>query len=70
MCRETYDTNFQQFMEEKIAAIQPHPTLPPASMSDPVPLNDTIGVRLQPSQLDAPGAGVSGQFASNGVGKN
>lgn len=30
MSRETYDTNFQKFMEEKIEAIQPHPARQPA----------------------------------------
>jgi hypothetical protein len=70
MSRETYDTNFQRFMDEKIAEILPHPSPPPASTSEPVPLNDTFGVRLQPSQLVTPAAGMSGEPASNGVGKN
>jgi len=67
MSRETYDTNFQQFMEEKITAIQPPPPSPkPAPVSEPVPLNDTPGARLLPSQLATPGGGLSGRVASTG----
>ena len=68
MSRETYDTDFQRFMEEKIAAIQPHPSLQPAPLSEPVPHHDTTSVRLHPSQLATPGGGVSDQLAGNGYG--
>jgi hypothetical protein len=47
MSRETYDTNFQQFMEKKIAEILPPPLAPADSKPEPtpVPLHPPVAIR-------------------------
>ena len=50
MSRETYDTNFQRFMDENIAAIQAQALPQLAPISEPVPRKDTPSARLQPTQ--------------------
>jgi hypothetical protein len=47
MSRETYDTNFQQFMEQRIAEILPPPSAPAVASPEPtpVPLHPPVAIR-------------------------
>jgi hypothetical protein len=83
MSRETYDTDFQRFMDEKISAILPHPSPPAAPKPEeilphpsppaapkpePVLQHETASARLLPSQLATPTGAMTSRVASNGDG--